>query len=57
MYAEWIKELDSILERLESGSLPLEEALTLYEAGRNVINRCQTHLDEAQARILSINAS
>jgi exodeoxyribonuclease VII small subunit len=44
-------ELEEVVERLESGSATLEESLVLWERGESLHRRCQTLLDDAQARL------
>ncbi|MBZ0279775.1 MAG: exodeoxyribonuclease VII small subunit [Anaerolineae bacterium] len=44
-------ELESIISKLESGELPLEESVTLFERGRQLSDHCQTLLDKAELRV------
>lgn len=44
-------ELEELIARLESGDLPLDESVTLYERGRQLSDHCQTLLDKAELRI------
>jgi exodeoxyribonuclease VII small subunit len=44
-------ELDGIIAKLESGELPLEESLELYERGRKLSDLCQSLLDKAELRV------
>lgn len=48
-------ELDGIIARLESGELPLEDAVALYERGRQLAAHCQTLLDSAELRVSQLN--
>lgn len=48
-------ELDGIITRLESGELPLEDAVALYERGRQLAAHCQTLLDSAELRVSQLN--
>ena len=43
--------LTSIVEELEDGQLPLEQALTLFEEGVQVARQAQARLDEAEQRV------
>ena len=43
--------LQAIVARLETGELPLAEALALYEEGVTVASACQELLDKAELRI------
>jgi exodeoxyribonuclease VII small subunit len=44
-------ELEDIITRLDSGDLPLEESVTLFERGRKLSQYCQTLLDSAELRV------
>ena len=44
-------ELVSIVQRLESGGAPLDEALALWERGEKLAAICQHWLDGARAKI------
>jgi exodeoxyribonuclease VII small subunit len=46
-----LKELEQIVEQLESGDLPLERSLELFEQGVNLSRDCQKRLDEAERRV------
>jgi exodeoxyribonuclease VII small subunit len=50
-FEEALKELEEIVNRLEQGNLPLEEALQLFEQGVKLSRSCHTKLDEAQKRV------
>lgn len=50
-FEEALSELEEILNRLEQGDLPLEEALQLFEQGVKLSRLCHTKLDEAQKRV------
>jgi exodeoxyribonuclease VII small subunit len=45
------KELEQIVERLERGQAPLDEAITLWERGEELYKLCLGKLDAAQGRI------
>jgi exodeoxyribonuclease VII small subunit len=45
------KELESIVQRLESGEASLDEAITLWERGEELYRVCSAKLDAAQGRI------
>lgn len=49
-----LRELETIVGRLESGDEPLEGAIALYERGDKLRQRCKDRLDAAQARIEAI---
>ncbi len=43
--------LEETLARLESGDLPLEETMALYEQGVALADHCMRKLDEAELRV------
>jgi exodeoxyribonuclease VII small subunit len=45
------EELENIVARLESGELPLEQSVTLFERGRKLSDHCQEILDKAELRV------
>jgi len=49
-----LRELETIVHKLESGETPLAEAIDLYERGNALRARCAERLDAAQARIEAI---
>ena len=50
-FEEALGRLDEVVEVLEQGQIPLEEALTLYEEGILMAKRCQHLLDQAELRL------
>jgi exodeoxyribonuclease VII small subunit len=44
-------ELESLVERLERGDLPLEEALRTFERGVELTRHCQSSLKAAQQKV------
>ena len=46
-----LEELEAIVVRLESGDLPLEQALKEFEHGVKLTRRCQTALQEAEQKV------
>jgi exodeoxyribonuclease VII small subunit len=50
-YEQAREELITIVQRLESGGVPLEEALALWERGEQLATICQAWLDGAKAKI------
>ena len=49
-----IEELKSIVKDLESGKVPLEQSVTLYERGEALKKRCDELLRQAEARVEKI---
>jgi len=46
-----LTELESIVEQLESGELPLEDALKIFEKGVKLSRQCQQLLSEAEQKV------
>ncbi len=55
-FEDALRALEDIVRKLESGDVPLDESITLYERGEALRQLCQTRLDAAQARIERIVA-
>ena len=53
-FEQALRELETIVGKLESGDTPLAEAIALYERGNLLRRRCSERLDAAQARIEAI---
>jgi exodeoxyribonuclease VII small subunit len=51
-----LRALEDVVRKLESGDVPLEESIGLYERGERLRGHCQARLDAAQARIEKIVA-
>jgi exodeoxyribonuclease VII small subunit len=50
-FEDALDELEEVVARLESGDLPLEETLELYERGQMLAARCEDALDAAELRL------
>ena len=46
-----LKQLETAVNRLEEGNLPLSEALALFEAGLKASNICRSRLEDARQRV------
>ena len=46
-----LKELESIVERMEKGEQTLEESLADFERGMNLSRQCQSNLKQAEQRV------
>jgi exodeoxyribonuclease VII small subunit len=46
-----LADLEAVVERLERGELPLDEAVRLFEQGMLLSESCKKELDEAEGRI------
>lgn len=49
-------ELEDAIHKLESGELPLEESLALYERGQELAAYCAKLLDEAELKVQQVEA-
>ena len=50
-FEEAQRELERIVERLEHGQAPLDEAIALWERGEELYRFCAAHLEAAEGRI------
>jgi exodeoxyribonuclease VII small subunit len=50
-FEEAQKELEQIVQRLESGQAPLDDAIALWERGEELYRFCLSKLDKAEGRI------
>ncbi len=50
-FEDALKQLETAVETLESGNLPLAEALRLFEEGLRASNLCRARLEEAKQRV------
>ncbi len=50
-FEESLGTLEKIVAQLESGDLPLERALEIFEDGVGLARRCQTQLEEAERKV------
>jgi exodeoxyribonuclease VII small subunit len=50
-FEESLSALERIVKQLESGELPLEKALELFEEGVILARRCQSQLAEAERKV------
>jgi exodeoxyribonuclease VII small subunit len=55
-FEEALRALESVVRQLESGEVPLDESISLYEKGEKLRAACQARLDAATARIEQIVA-
>ncbi len=56
-YEQARDELLQVVQRLESGGVPLEESLALWERGEALADRCQQWLDGARERLAAARAT
>lgn len=50
-FEEALTRLESIVEAMETGDLPLEQLLNRYEEGTRLVKQCQDRLSSAELRI------
>lgn len=55
-FEDALKALEDVVRKLETGEVPLEDSIGLYERGEALRRHCQARLDAAQARIEKIVA-
>jgi exodeoxyribonuclease VII small subunit len=46
-----LDEMEAVVEELESGEVPLERALELFEKGMQLSQTCRKQLEEAETRV------
>jgi len=54
-FEEAIKELTSIVGKIEQGQIPLQDSLEQYEKGMALIKHCRAILQKAEKRIEKIS--
>jgi exodeoxyribonuclease VII small subunit len=55
-FEDALRALEEVVRKLESGEVPLDDSISLYERGEQLRKHCQARLDAAQARIEKIVA-
>ena len=48
---ERLQQVEALIAKMESGEMPLEEAMQQYEAGLNALNALEKELTAAQQRL------
>lgn len=56
-YEQAVEELESIIARIESGEIGLEESIRQYERGSALLGRCREILGQAEQRIERLDAA
>lgn len=56
-FEEAFRALQEAVDELESGALPLEKVLELFERGMALVRRCTEHLDQAELRVRQLQWS
>jgi exodeoxyribonuclease VII small subunit len=50
-FEESLRKLETIVEQLEKGELPLEESVKLFELGVGLSSSCRDQLEAAEGRV------
>ncbi len=50
-FEERLQQVEALIAKMESGEMPLEEAMQQYEAGLNALNVLEKELTAAQQRL------
>lgn len=53
-FEEAMSNLEQIVQKLETGDVPLEEAITLYKKGMELSAYCHGKLQDAEQQLISI---
>ena len=53
-FEEAMQELEKIVERLEEGEVPLEEAIAIYKQGMELSKFCHEQLKQAEEQMVHI---
>lgn len=51
-----VERVEQIIERLESGQVGLEESITQYEQGVELLRQCREMLERAEQRVTELTA-
>lgn len=52
---EALKELDGIVERLESREISLEDSFAMYQKGMELLKQCSSKIDMVEKKMLKMN--
>ena len=50
-FEECLQRLEKIVDQLEKGDIPLEQALALFEEGMKLSNSCRSELENAEGKV------
>lgn len=56
-FEQALEEMTRLVEKLESGELPLEESVAAFEQGVKLSRRCEALLDQAEQRLQVLDTS
>lgn len=54
-FEDALQQLTTLVSKLESGQLPLEESVAAFESGVQLSRRCEALLDHAEQRLQILN--
>ncbi|MCL7928642.1 exodeoxyribonuclease VII small subunit [Halomonas llamarensis] len=54
-FAATVEQLETLVERLESGALSLEDSLTAFEQGVRLTREAQNRLDNAELKVRALS--
>lgn len=52
---ESLKELDAIVEKLESREISLEDSFSMYQKGMELLKQCNNKIDMVEKKMLKMN--
>jgi exodeoxyribonuclease VII small subunit len=55
-YEQALSELDTLVAKMEAGQLPLDQLLTSYQRGAQVLQFCRGRLDAVEAQVKLLEA-
>ncbi|MGE8078058.1 exodeoxyribonuclease VII small subunit [Peribacillus loiseleuriae] len=53
-FEQAMEELEQVVEKLEEGDVPLEEAITIYKKGMDLSRLCHTKLQSVEEQLTQI---
>jgi exodeoxyribonuclease VII small subunit len=53
-YEAALAQLDALIQKLEGGSIPLEDAITAYDRGTRLARHCEELLDRTERRVTAL---
>ena len=53
-FEQAVSRIDEIVKTLEKGDAPLEQSLSLFEEGTNLIKFCGKRLDSAEQKVVRL---
>ena len=56
-FEQALTELEGRVRKLDSGELPLEDSLQMFEEGISLVRECQELLDAAERRVIELTTS